>query len=62
MVTIPKDPDLMVKYNKENVKAKCIFLDAVRNHLIPHLTSKMNAFDMWEALIKLFQNDNQNQK
>jgi hypothetical protein len=36
--------------------------DAVRDHIIPHLTGKDYAFEMWESLCKLYQSSNQNQK
>ena len=62
VVTIPTDPDALVEHNRKNVKAKCILVDGMKDHLIPHVTSKKNAFDMWAALIKLFQSDIQNRK
>lgn len=62
VVTIPTDLDALIEYNRNNVKAKRILLDAVKDHLIPHVIGKKNAFDMWPSLIKLFQSDNQNQK
>jgi hypothetical protein len=61
-VTIPTDATLLVEYNKKNVKAKRIILDAIKDHLIPHITRKNNAFDMWEALTKLYQSSNENMK
>jgi len=35
--------------------------DAVRNHIIPHLTRKDYTFEMWEYLCKIYQSSNQNQ-
>ena len=61
-VMIPTDPNPLVKYNKKNVKAKRIILDVVKDHIMPHVTGYKNAFDMWAALTKLYQSDNQNQK
>jgi hypothetical protein len=34
----------------------------VRDHVIPHLTGKDYAFEMWESLCKLYQSPNQNRK
>jgi hypothetical protein len=44
------------------VKARCIILDGVKDHLIPHLSRKNTARDMWEALKGLFQSKNENRK
>ena len=62
VVTIPTFANDLAEYNKKNVKAKCFLLDAVKDHLIPHVTDKKNAYEIWAALIKLFQSDNQNWK
>jgi hypothetical protein len=43
----PKDP---VAHNLKDVKARRIILDGVKDHLIPHLSGKNSARDMWEAL------------
>lgn len=61
-VTIPTNATLLVEYNKKNVKAKRINIDAIKDHLIPHITGKKYAFDMWEALTKLYQSSNENMK
>ena len=61
-VTIPTDPDPLAEYNKKNVKAKRIILDVVKDHIMPHLTGKKNAFDMWGDLTKLYQSNNKNRK
>ena len=53
-VTIPADAILLAAYNKRNVKAKRIILDAIKDHIIPHVTGKKNAFEMWESLCKLY--------
>ena len=61
-VTIPTDAVPLVAYNKKNVRAKRIILDAVKDHIIPHVTGRKNAFEMWESLSKLYQSSNQNRK
>ena len=53
-VTLPTDLIDLAAYNKRKVKAKIILLDAVKDHMIPHVTGKMHAYEMWEALTKLF--------
>jgi len=62
VVTIPIDATLLDKYNKNNVKAKRIILDAIKYHLIPYITGKINAFDMWEDLTRIYQSSNENKK
>jgi hypothetical protein len=37
----PTDPKDLAKYNKNAVNTKQILLDSVKDHLIPHITSKM---------------------
>jgi hypothetical protein len=55
----PKDP---VAHNLKDVKARRIILDGVKDHLIPHLSGKNSARDMWEALKISFQSKNENYK
>ena len=62
VVMIPTHLDPLDEYNKKNVKEKHILLHAVKYHNMPHATSKNNSFDMWVALMKLYYNNNQNQK
>jgi 2-phosphoglycerate kinase len=52
----------LVIHNQKDVKARCIILDGVKDHLIPHLSGKTTARDMWEALKSLFQSKNENHK
>ena len=39
-----------------------LILDAVRDHIILHLSGKKSTKEMWEALMKLYQSDNHNRK
>ena len=43
-VVLPTDPIASVDFKKANVKAKRIILDAVKDHVIPHVFGKANAF------------------
>ena len=49
-------------YQKKNVKDKRLILDAIKDHVIPHVAGKSNAFDMWESLTKLYMSTNENRK
>ena len=55
-------PLLDADFRKDNIKAKRTIFDAVRDHIIPHLTGKDYAFEMWASLCKLYQSPNQNRK
>ena len=60
--TIPIDLAYLATYNKRKLKAKRILLDLVKDHMILHVIGKTHAYEMWEALIKLFQSGNENRK
>jgi hypothetical protein len=47
-------PVLLAKFGKRNNKAKRTMCDAVRDHIIPHLTGKDYEFEMWASLCKLY--------
>jgi hypothetical protein len=55
-------PVLVAKFKKRNNKAKRTICDAVRNHIIPHLTRKACAYEMWASLCKLYESSNENRK
>jgi hypothetical protein len=55
-------PVLVAKFRRKNNKAKKIICDVVRDHIIPHLTGKTFAFEMWATLCKLYESSNENQK
>ena len=54
IVIAPIEPTDLVSYKKRKIEAKRILLDVVKDHMIPHVTGKMHAYEMWEALTKLF--------
>ena len=56
------DPVALVSFEKEDIKAMRIFLDAVKDHVIPHILVKDHAHEMWSALTELFQSSNENRK
>jgi hypothetical protein len=61
-VVVPIDATLLAAYTKKSIKAKRFILDAIKDHLIPHLTGKTHAYEMWESLTKLYQSTNENRK
>jgi hypothetical protein len=61
-VNVPTDPTFLAAYTKKSIKAKRIILDAIKDHLIPHVTGKVNAYEMLKSLTKLYQSTNENRK
>jgi hypothetical protein len=55
-------PVLVEEFRRRNNKAKRIICDAVRDHIIPHLTGKTCAYEMWAFLCKLYEISNENWK
>ena len=55
-VVIPAATDIaaLTTFNKLDIKAKRIILDAIKDHVIPHLSEKKKAKEMREALMKLY--------
>ena len=63
-IVIPPTTDAttLTTFNKKNIKAIRIILDAIKDHVIPHILSKTRAFKMWDALIGLFWSSNEYHK
>jgi hypothetical protein len=59
---LPADPTQQPAHLKKDVKTRRIIVDGVKDHIIPHLSGKKTTKDMWEALVKLYQSDNQRRK
>jgi hypothetical protein len=55
-------PVMVAEFRKKNNKVKRTICDGVRDHVIPHLTGKDYAFEIWDPLCKLYQSFNQNRK
>ena len=61
--TIPVTaPALVAEFRRRNNKEKRIICDAMRDHIIPHLTGNTFAYKMWESLCKLYEISNENWK
>ena len=61
-MAIPTDATQLATYKKKCAKAKRLFLDSIKDHVIPHVRGKDHAFGIWEALTKLYQSSNENRK
>jgi hypothetical protein len=58
----PEDPAQLVAHIRKDVKARRIIIDGVKDHIIPHLSRKKTAKEIWESLTKQYQSDNQSRK
>ena len=56
------DAALLAAFNKKDIKAMRIILDAVKDHVIPHISAKDHSHEMWPALTSLFESTNENKK
>ena len=54
VVPTSTDAQAVSAFNKKDIKARRIILDAVKDHVIPHISSKTRAYKMWDALTNLF--------
>ena len=54
-IVVLVDVDPLKKYDKAQAKAKCVILDGVKDHMIPHIVEKDTAREMWEALTTLYE-------
>ena len=63
-ITIPPSTDaaLLAAFNKKDIKAMRIILDVVKDHVIPHISAKDHAHEMWSTLTGLFESTNENGK
>jgi hypothetical protein len=61
---IPNENDAheLASHKKKELKAKWVFLDYMKDHLIPHRFKKNIAKDMYDYLVVLYQRGNANQK
>jgi hypothetical protein len=61
-VVPPTDEMLLEKFRKRNIKAKRNILDAIKDHIIHHVSGNDFTFQMCKSLCILYQSPNQNQK
>jgi len=56
------NPQQLAIHKKKEVKAKWMIMDTIKNHLIPHVSRKKIAKEMFNALVGLYQSENINRK
>ena len=55
MIVVLVDVDPLKKYEEAQDKEKCMILDGVKDHVIPHIAVKDTTREMWEALTTLYE-------
>jgi hypothetical protein len=58
----PEDAVEKAKHQKHSIKAQRIIVDSIKDHLIPYVSSKKTPKEMFDALSKLYEGKNINQK
>jgi hypothetical protein len=58
----PEENAAKEKYKKDMIKVKRIIADSIKDHLIPQVSSKNTPKDMFDALTKMYEGKNINQK
>ena len=61
-VTVAEGDEFKALHMKKLVKAKGIFVDSIKDHLIPHVSSLETPKEMFDSLTKLFEGKNINRK
>jgi hypothetical protein len=61
-VSKPTDAAEKEKHQKDTIRAKRIIADSIKDHLIPYVSSKKTPKEMFDALNKLYEGKNINQK
>ena len=61
-VRVPTDPIHKDAFEKKYNKAKIVILDAIKDHVMPHVSRKDHPHHMWTTLTNLYQSSNENQK
>jgi hypothetical protein len=59
---VQPDPAVRAALEKKDIKAQRVILEAVKDHLIPHVLEKASSKETFDALVSLFQIDNMSWK
>jgi hypothetical protein len=57
---VPPTNLLALVAREKEIKVERVIFDSVKDHLIPHLSEKKTAKDMFDALVELFHSTNMN--
>jgi hypothetical protein len=62
MLPEPEDEEAKEKFKKNEVKAKRILTDSIKDHLIPNVSELKTAKEMFDALTRLYESKNTSRK
>ena len=62
VVPKPKEDEAKEKYKKDMIRFKRIIVDSIKDHLIPQVSSNDTPKDMFDALSRMYEGRNINQK
>ena len=55
VIAVSVNPKENERNEEAMARAKCIILDRVKDHVVPHIAEKETTVQMWEALKNLYQ-------
>ena len=61
-VAIRVNPTENEKYEDAMARAKCMILDGVKDHVIPHIAENYTTKEMWDTLTTLYQGSSMQRK
>jgi hypothetical protein len=62
MLPEPEDEEAKAKFKKNEVKAKRILIDSIKDHLIPNVSELKTPKEMFDALTRLYESKNTSRK
>ena len=55
VLVVPTDANPLKKFNENQVQAKRLIMDGVKDHVVPHIAGKNTANEMWTTLNTMYQ-------
>ena len=55
VLVVPTDADPLKKFNKNQARPKRLFMDGVKDHVVPHIAETNTTNEMWMTLTTLYQ-------
>ena len=54
VVVVPADANSLQKFNENQARAKCLIMNGVKDHVVPHIAEKKTTNEVWMALTTLY--------
>ena len=61
-IAIHIDVTHLATYKKDDAKARIFILDAIKDHIVPHILELDTTKKIWDVLLNLYQNATTNRK